>query len=355
MSGRRFILLSAAVVLPVLFALGCVKRKEVLIVKPDGAVTVTIEYEGDKGDFDKGDAMPSPASGWKVDREVRSVVRQNNEKKEEKEEVELIGERTFKPGEELPGSYAAPDDPDAGRYLKFPTTLTRERRTDGVYLHFRRVYAPRDWAYVQLWADLHLDDNIKKLGEKKPEELTYYERVQILKAFAGVEAYKQIELAQRALKESDERLKPDHWLLARRALLSVYEEKMDWDEIANVYEGTPPEQQDEQFERESQRILAEAHQAFVGSLKRDAGYDADHLAKFDAAYQRAKKYYDITNDLGGHSFELEVRMPGTIVAHNGDKADDDGTVKWEFDGKAFRDRPYELMVTSRLPLDRDEK
>ena len=345
---RRLMLISAVVV-PILFAIGCVKRKETITVKPDGTVKVAIVYEGDKGDFDKGDAMPSEKTGWKVSRE--DTTEENN-----RETVDLTGERTFKPGEELPGSYAAPNDPDAGLYLKFPTTLTRERRKDGVYLHFRRVYAPRDWAYVQLWADLGLDDNIKKLGEKKPEELTHEERVQIIKAFAGVEGYKQMELAQRALKESDEHLKPDHWLMARKALLNVYEESVDWDEIARRVENLSNEERDQTFERESKRILEEAHQAFVGSLKRDAGYDRERIAKFEAAYERAKKYYDITNQLGGggHVFEIEVTMPGTIVAHNADK-EDEGTVEWEFDGTAFRDRPYELMVTSRLPMDRDEK
>jgi hypothetical protein len=347
MFGRRFILISV-VVLPILIAMGCVKRKETITVKPDGAVTVAIEYEGDKGDFDKGDAMPSPASGWKVDREVK----QNEDKKEE---VKLSAERSFHAGEELPQSYAAPNDPDAALYLKFPTTLTRDRRKDGVYLTLRRVYLPREWAYVQFWADHLVEGNIKKLGEKKPEELTQEERVQVLKAFAGVEAYKQVELAQRALKESDPSSKPDHWLLARAALLKVYEEKVDWDEIAQKFGNLPQEERDQQFERESQRISGEAHQAFVGSLKHDADYDADHLAKFDGAYERAKKNYDITSQLGGHAFEIHVTMPGTIVAHNGDRLDDDGTVKWEFDGSAFLDRPYELMVTSRLPLDRDEK
>lgn len=346
MFGRRLIVISA-VLLPILFVMGCVKRKETITVKPDGVATVTIEYEGDKGDFDKGDAMPSEQGGWKVSRELRT-------EENKKEEVHLTGERTFKPGEELPGSYAAPDDPNAALYLKFPTTLTRERRKDGVYLTLRRVYLPREWAYVQFWADMHIDKNIKQLGEKKPEELTHEDRVQIIQAFAGVEAYKQIELAQRALKESDERLKPDHWLMARHALLNAYWESVDWDEIARRVENLSTEERDQVFERESQRLLEEAHRAFVGSLKRDAGYDADHVAKFETAYERAKRYYDITNQLGGHSFEIHITMPGTIVAHNADTEDDD-TVGWGFDGKAFRDRPFELMVTSRLPLDRDEK
>lgn len=349
MSGRRLILIAGVGLVTALSAVGCVKRKESITVKPDGSVRAGIDYEGDKADFDKGDAMPSEQGGWKVSRELRT-------EENKKEEVHLTGERTFKPGEELPGSYAAPNDADAALYLKFPTTLTRERRKDGEYLHFRRVYMPRDWAYVQFWSDQHIDDSIEKLFEKKTEELTHEERVQIIKAFAGVEAYKQIELAQRALKECDEKLKPDHWLLARRALMNVYEEGVDWDEIARKVQNSSEEDRDQELERESQRLVDEGHRAIVQSLKRDAGYNGDRLAKFEAAYERAKKYWEITNKLAGHAFQIEVTMPGTIVAHNGDKADDnEGTVEWEFDGTAFRDRPYELLVTSRLPLDRDEK
>lgn len=271
MIGQRLLLISVVVV-PILFAIGCVKRKETITVKPDGAVTVAIDYEGDIGDFDKGDAMPSEESGWKVTRELRT-------EENKQETVELRGERTFKPGEELPGSYAAANDPHGALYLKFPTTLTRERRKDGEYLHFRRVYAPRDWAYVQFWADQGLDDNIKKLGEKKPEELTHEERVQIIKAFAGVEAYKQIELVRRAMKECDDKLKPDHWLLARRALLNVYEEGVDWDTIARRVENLSQEERDQEFERESQRLVDEGHGAIVRSLKRDAGYDGERIAQ----------------------------------------------------------------------------
>ncbi len=347
MIGRRYILISLAVLTPILIIVGCVKRKETITVKPDGAVTVAIEYEGDKADFEKGDAMPSPASGWKVSREVE-------QKEDNKQEVKLTGERTFHAREELPGSYAAPSDPDAGTYLKFPTTLTREQRKDGVYLTFRRVYVPREWAYVQFWADHIIDDDVKELGEKKAEELSLEERAELLQAFARVEAHKQIELAQRAVKDADDKLKPDHWLLARQALLKVYQEGIDWNEVAQRVESLSSEDRERFFEREATRIMEEAHRAFTASLKRDAGYDDDGLARFEAAYQRARKFYEVTNQLGGHAFEIEVDMPGTIVAHNGDK-EEDGTVQWEFEGSAFRDRPYELLVTSRLPLDRSEK
>jgi hypothetical protein len=326
---------------------GCLERKESITITNEGRVSIAIAYEGEKVDFEGDDAMPSAAGGWKVERA---------EKKDgDKDVISLTAQRTFGPHEELPRNYAAVDDPQAKLYLQFPTTLRREVRPDGVYLHFRRVYERRDWAYVQLWLD-QIDRNVKKLGEKKAEELTQEERVQIVKAVAGAEALKQVELVERALKESNESLKQDHWLLARQALLEVYEEKTDWDEIGKRLETISADERGPALERESQQILDEAHRGFVRSLREDARYGEDQIARFEAAYERSKKYYQITAQAGGHAFHIQVTMPGTIVAHNSEKShEDDGTVEWEFDGSAFRDRTFELMATSRLPLDREKR
>ncbi len=346
MRRQRFAMLAAAVGLVTAPMAGCLERKESITITKDGRVTIAVAYEGEKGDFETLDAMPSQAAGWKVEREIKQDG--------DKEVIKITGERSFGPNEELPSSFASPSDPNRRLYLSFPTTVRREVRSDGVYLHFRRVYEPRDWAYVQLWVDNVMDDNIKQLGEKKPEELTHEERVQVVRAIAGAEGLKQVELAQRALRESNEALKPDHWLLARRALLDVYEEHTDWDRIAHTLASIPEEQRQDAMERESQQIIDAAHRAFVTSLRNDAKYDPEHFTRFEAAYDRAKKYYDITNQTGGHAFDIEVTMPGEIVAHNADKTEGDNTVRWQFDGTAFRDRSFELMVTSRLPLDRKD-
>ncbi len=325
---------------------GCLKREEIITVKADGGVTIEIEYGGEKGDFEGLDAMPSQAGGWSVHRRT--------EKDGDKETVTLEGRRTFGPGEELPASYAAPNDPDAGLYLSFPTTLRRERRPDGVYLHFRRVYVPREWAYVQYWADQAVDDNIKKLADKKAEELTGEERVKIIEALGQAEAFKQIEFTQRALRETDASFKPDHWLLARQALMRVYQEQTDWESLAKKFEGLSEEERDQRLERETQAIFDQSRRAFVDSLRKEAKYDDERIGRFQASYERTRKAYEITNQLGAHAFKIGVHMPGTLVAHNGDKVED-GLVVWELDGQAVRDRPYELLVTSRLPLDAEPK
>ncbi len=348
MSARRFGTLAAAASFAALGVAGCLERKETITITKDGRVTIAIAYEGEKAYFETLDALPAEASGWKVEREVK--------KEGDKEVVTLTAERRFGPNEELPDSFAPANDPDSKLYLQFPTTVQRERRADGVYLHFRRIYPPRSWAYVQFWLDQLDDDNLKNIGEKKPEEVTPEERVELMKAFASAEGLKQAELAERALKESEKPLRQDHWLAARRALLNVYEEEVDWDSVGRRFEGMPQERRDAALEQESQRIFGEAQQAFIRSLQRDAGFDAERMKRFEAALAREKKYFEITNQLGAQAFNITVQMPGTIVAHNAEKSDqEDGSVQWEFDGTAFRDRPFELLVTSRLPLERDEK
>ena len=82
------------------------------------------------------------------------------------------------------------------------------------------------------------------------------------------------------------------------------------------------------------------------------------ITAFAAAYARAERYYQITDQLGGHQFEIQVKMPGTIIAHNLLEIGDDEIEVYEdenasgvifnFDGKLFRDQPYELIVVSRL-------
>lgn len=326
---------------------GCLRRKETITIKPDGTVTIAQEYEGESKEFETADALPCEESGWPVTRTTKT-------EENGKETSALSAERTFAAGEDLPASFAKKHDPDTDLYLAFPTTIRREKRADGVYLHFRRVYAPRPWAYVQLWQDNFIDDSVKKIGEKSPEEMTRDERVQLVKAFAGFEMFKQLEIVHQALRECDADLKQDAWLRARAALLKVGED-MDWGAFVDRVANLAAEERDKTFEEESKRIVQNELDAFRRTLRTAADYGDGPMERFEAAYTRAKKQYAITNDTGGHAFEIRVHMPGEIVAHNADKIDDDGAAEWEFDGNAFRDRPYELMITSKLPKDSDER
>jgi len=114
------------------------------------------------------------------------------------------------------------------------------------------------------------------------------------------------------------------------------------------------EERDQEVERVALQVMDRARSAFSRSLRTVAKYDEEKIHRFDAAFDRAKRYYDITSQQAAHAFEIRVNMPGEVVAHNGEKVED-AEVVWEFDGNAFRDRSYELMVTSKLPLSREDK
>ncbi len=318
---------------------GCLERRETIVVGADGGVTVKIRYEGSKEDLATLDALPSEKSGWTVSRGV-------HKDKDDEEKHFLTAERSFRPGAALPRSFAADEDPDRSLYTDFPTTLRIERRADGTYYHFARVYAPRRWAYVQFWEAQATDDEVKKLAEKKAEELTREERVRLMKAFGDMEAMRQVELAQSAAAALGDALPQDLWLRARRAALDVYE-NLDYDALAAELETLDGEARDRRTEEEAARLLERCRGAMMQALN-EGGCRGECVPAFERALDRAKREYDITAQVGGHAFRIAVQMPGETGAHNADKIDDHRAAVWEFSGEAFRDRSYELRVTSRV-------
>ncbi len=342
---------------------GCVLREETITVGRDGSVRFELEISGSEEELTSGDAMPSAKSGWDVKRRV--------EQEDGEEKIILTTTRQFAPGEKLPRTFAAPDDPDADLYLDFPTEVRIEERLDGRYFFFRRVYTPRRWAYTQYWQGVFFDDEIEELGGKPVSELTRVERRKIIQAFAGVMAHQQLEFAKAALAECAPDLPAEFRLMAREALLGVYkednllgtdsEQRPAHDNLDGIIERCDSLGEDERdacFDGVGARLLDNARSAFVDSLRHDAGLSARAIALFDQAYERATRFYDITDALGGQHFTTIVALPGTIVAHNGDDVEVNeetgmSAVKWEFDGKGFRDRRHELIAVSRLEEDLD--
>ncbi|MGD2109317.1 MAG: hypothetical protein PVI86_07980 [Phycisphaerae bacterium] len=342
----------ALTAIPAAFAcLSCVEREEKIRIARDGAVIIELEYEGSEGELATGDAMPAAESGWEVERSV--------EKKNDDVIVRLESARRFAPGETLPRTFAAAGDPDTDLYCDFPTEVRIERRHDAIYYYFRRTYAPRRWTYIQRWHDEFIDDDVKKLAEKPVAELTPDEQGQMAEAFAGVEAFKQIEFSSIAIAESHPELPVEYGLMARRALIDYYTEAGDSGDLQRVMDlcGSMPDEETRGacFDREADRILGEGYAAYIASLKTGAGFKKRDIAAFEHAYQRAQRYHRITEKLGGHSFQISVTMPGEVIADNTLNGDVDfdeeaqtSTVKFEFDGEWFRDRPCELIAVSRL-------
>lgn len=331
--------------LAMLVAAGCLERKETITVMRDGSTEIALAYKGSPEDFGTADSLPSSAAGWNVSWESR--------KNGDDEERVLRSRRAFAAGAELPGSYAADDDADGDLALAFPTTIHIEGRPDGTYYHFRRTYTPRAWSDVRYWNDHFINDDIKKLGEKPSENLTLEERVKIMRAFANIVSHEQAEHARAALAEIDPELSPDRWLAVRRAVLDVYD-SIDFDEFLRKYAHLPKEERDKAIDLEGDEYEARAKNAMTQVLRDAAGYDAATAELFLEAYNRADRRHKITDQTGGHTFKIRVLMPGEIVAHNASSVNEDGAY-WEFDGSAFRDRAYPVMITSRVPRSVDAR
>ncbi|MCH8243377.1 MAG: hypothetical protein IH897_12335 [Planctomycetes bacterium] len=325
---------------------GCLHRKESITISKDGSAVIKLDFDGDLDDLEFGDAMPSSQNGWEV---TRSVERQDDG-----EETHILkATQAFAAGMPLPATFASPTDPDRDLYLRFPTTYRTETRDDGVYHYFHRVYRPRAWAIVQYWEEALIEDRHEELAKKPMEELTAGERQTLFEAFAEVEARKQLEYAKEAVQEAAPLIPSETQLQARRALLDAYG-SADLGAIAGRCIDTPDdESRGACFEEETAKLLSDAHDAYVEVLTRVAGLDPTQLASWERAYQRSQRRYELTGMLANHQFEISVSMPGRIVAHNGDQVAENRPpvrVEWEFDGQAFRDRPYELVMITKEPL-----
>jgi hypothetical protein len=351
----RIILMGTLVVAALVPNTGCLRRKETITVNPDQSVRIEVEYEQDTDagvDVDKDrptmntkDAMPAEQSGWAASTAFR--------KDDNKTVTTLSASQTFGPGAALPRSFAPAGSENAELALQFPTDLTVEQRDGGTVYTLRRVYTARPWAYVQYWEDLVLEGDTKKLLDKPADELTDEERERVLRALSSIEVLRRLELSRTALEHAEIKFPSEGWLEARQALLNRIEE-VDFAPMLELHKqvesSTDDSPEKEGLEKRLQTMLNELNDAAM------SGYDEQLRSALGgaqfAAYERSLNHaslgYEISKETGGHAFEIRVKMPGRVIGHNGKKVEDDGTVVWEFDGKAFRDRDHELLVVSRL-------
>lgn len=313
---------------------GCLKRHEIIQVRKDGSVSMKLEYQGSEEDLAGPDALPRAADGWSVG---RGTVKRGNE------EVHVVrASADFAPGEALPTSFG-----DAGDvHLTFPTQVRREKRPDGVYFEFRRVYAPRKYALTQYWNDRYIDDDIKKLSEKSIESLDQDERSKLLRAFGDVESHQQLEELRQAVDAELPELGVAAWLAARDELLSVYR-RFDYEGLADSIRGLNDEDASAKIVKMGESVPTDAERAFVESLQRHANLTTNGVEKLRSSIEREQLRRKVTETTRTQSFQIEVELPGEIVGSNGDSIEG-GRVSWEFDGRAFCDRSYELVATSWL-------
>ncbi|MHC4304946.1 MAG: hypothetical protein ACYS15_12220 [Planctomycetota bacterium] len=340
MGQGRFNLMLAGAVAASLGLAGCLERRETITVDPDGTVTVDARFSTDaESELWEGDALPSVAGGWIVDESVEIDD-------DEKERFHLVADAVFPPEVLLPANYAVPGDPDADLYLQFPTTVTIEDRPDGVYYHFHRRYAGRGWARIEALRELLVEEKLKELKDTPLEEYTRQDYVLVLRSYADFEAAKMLTFARAAFLEVTPDAPQDGWLKVHAAV-HAFKGELDTDRIARLMEIEDEQQRDEALEAEGERWEQRSLKRLQDAVREHCGYGGRQLSDFLHRYERKRRFFEITGDLGDDGFEITVVLPGTITGSNADSTEGNRAT-WKFSGQRFRDRDLELMASSRL-------
>lgn len=318
---------------------GCLDRKEHLVVRPDGSVTITVNHTSESwDDMYLGDAWPRLEGGW-------LALNTSEVDDEGKETFSLKAEAVFPPDAELPSDYEIPQDFFPATSTVFPTELIIEERSDGTYYHFKRTYISRPWAYIAQPREM-VEDEIKGMGDREIDELSPEDKSHIISTFAKIEIVKLEAYARAALDDVAPHAPQDVWLDLHTALRSRVE-LVDYDRIIELM-GTADQPADEEaLDEEAKKFEAGAMEEIDNSLRRTAYLTGSEIREFFGRLDWHRTFYERTEDTSDDAFTISVTMPGEIVAHNGDKMSGH-QVTWEFSGEMFRDRNYDLMVTSRV-------
>jgi len=323
---------------------GCVERKERLNISPNGSLhyTVTCKSDSEK-DLYEGDAVPRAIGGW--------IASQDIERDEHGKETYILkAEALFVPGAKLPSHFGLRTDADADLYLQFPTTVKVEDRRDGTYYHLARKYQPRPWAQIQALEERHVQGPLKELSDIEPELWTPAQREMAVRALATFETEKMLVFARAAFLHATPEAAQDGWLGVQKNLREALN-NLDCRAMIKLLEPRAATEDEKARDEAIQAELKGFGESLSDQLKQSlftlADYNGSQYNAFMVEYDRRKKCFEISEDLGDDRFEITVELPGVIVASNADEAVG-GIAKWTFDGGIVRDRELELLVTSRV-------
>lgn len=334
---RRIIGASAGILLAGL-QFGCLERKETIRVARDGGVAIHVEFSGDRGDLEGGDPLPERDSPWRA---AQSVEKGSDGK----ERHVLRAERDFPAGQELPDAFVDERDEQHETALRFPTSVTIERRPDGVYYHFKRTYQARQEARYNVAREMdpQLFKELESFGGKDPSELSIEDRTKIVDALRRMEAGKQVEFLAAGVAAMEKRWPQHYGLMARSVLLAQYE-KFDTREIAEWLARPESEERDARINRFGEELLANGREAVQETLRR-LDVPSREIDQFFAAMDQEEQRRAVSEDIADDRWDIRVQLPGDLIASNATRIED-GVAIWEFPGRLILDRDHVLMATS---------
>ena len=320
--SRGFLVIALAIL-----AAGCFAHEERITVLADGSVIIRVVHEADSdAELYETDAAPTAAGGWSV------------EPGEEPHSLTAIA--TFAAGATLPDGFADPRDPLADLYVRFPTEVKVEERTDGTYYHFRRVYPRRNWARVRVLQkelENELRDEIDL--DKDVDELTPEEIIDATRIFVRYYHLMELELIELAFRD----LYPDgpqDRLLALRGYLEESLERGDYSRLAAAIAGA--EDPEAVFEAFMERIEEQRDERAGAALAAAGESNPERTAAFMDRYAWYVHRVDVMQN---ETFEISVEMPGEIIGSNAESVEG-GTATWNFRAGDLGYGDVELMVSS---------
>lgn len=358
---------------------GCIRRTEVVLIHPDGRLDLAVVFEGDVEDVTRGSAAPAGSAGWSVRDKVETD-------QEGRKKMLVAATRRVHASAAIPDTYMENPASSDGQDLHFPTTVRVERRADGVYYHFRRVYEARVWARLDYGRQQIMEqDSIKSARSKAPKDLTEDERKALAEAIVKGQAEHVRAMFALAFERAGADIPQDAQLAAMQSVHTVYLAEALMEQVMAI---VSPETQpaDDEGDRLEQELRLESLKNVERTLEAAKVAPAE-VGKLLAAYEHIEATYKLTEDLNDEEWVVAVAMPGTIVAHNApssghakalekdllkqfeafpelsklvhdyaraDFAPGYQQVGWKFDGEALHDRDVVLMATSFVPADQAE-
>lgn len=328
---------------------GCVERKERLVISPDGSTLWQVNMRSDSlDDLLNGDAVPTPGNLW--------IVRQGEERDEDgKVTHTLAAETAFAPKRRLPDGFGMPTEIANGVCLRFPTSITMEKRRDGTFYHFARRYELRTWRNVNALREEHLQGVVGNL-DADPMMWSPEQRLGLTQAFARFEVEKAIVFAREAWLEALPQEPQDRWLAVADDLRSMLL-TLDYPRLSDLL--APPANAAEEealnaaIKLESRQLQTEIIARLNAAAQNpDAGaLDGSQATAFLAACDMRRRVFEVTEDLNDDGFEITVEMPGVVIASNAGQFNggvSGNTVTWKFKGEQLYDNAIELIATSKL-------
>lgn len=318
-----------------------VRRVEKISIQPDGTTRYLVDLTGPPGDLLGGDLLPAPEAGWVVvrDRTVRQAGRRVRQ---------YAAAAKFAGFDLLPNRFGRPSDPGPDVFLFFPTVVTAERRAEGVYFHFHRSYVARQWAQFAYFMQREVDRPFADLLAQPVDDWHDEQRKAFVQAYVQAHGRVVAEVARAPFVVASGAVVQDAWLRTRQFVLDRYA-AMDAAAIASAWSADL-----EVSERSPWSLLISRLDGLDVQVRADvrnwlaAGgmLSPQQVEAFDRVLQRELLRHRVTRALSSQRFEIEVTLPGEVVAANTEDVSG-GTVRWRFAGEAFLDRIHDLQATAR--------